>query len=216
MNSNSTYNFFIHVLSTLILFCSLSVIFVNNPLNAVLLLILIFFFVSIFLILIGLDFIALLLIIVYVGAVAVLFLFVVMMLRLKTYSTYSNFWFFTFILFFLILLYSVLTYFSTINMLEYYKFKNLGFFSSQTIIFFDSFSNIQIFGQILYNFYLICFLISGLILLVSMIGAIVLTRFCEKQFLFQDSNKQLSKSNNTLSFFIPYFLNSTNNKLKTL
>jgi NADH:ubiquinone oxidoreductase subunit 6 (subunit J) len=64
----------------------------------------------------------------------------------------------------------------------------------------DSFFNINIFGQYLYNFFIPCFLIAGFILLLAMIGAIVLTlKFSHKK--RNNFNKQLSRTSNFLSFF---------------
>jgi len=65
----------------------------------------------------------------------------------------------------------------------------------------DDLSNIDVFGQALYNYFVVCFLIAGLILLLSMVGAIILTL---KFYSFKKSenfNKQLSRSDNFLSFF---------------
>ena len=67
--------------------------------------------------------------------------------------------------------------------------------------FLDSLSNIDVFGQALYNYFLVCFLIAGLILLVSMIGAIVLTLNFRSQRKSELVNKQLSRSDNFLAFF---------------
>lgn len=66
----------------------------------------------------------------------------------------------------------------------------------------DTLSEIDIFGQLLFNYFLFCFLISGLILLVAMIGAIILTfdfrssSMQKKEYIF----KQLSRSNTCLSY----------------
>ena len=66
---------------------------------------------------------------------------------------------------------------------------------------FDSLNNIDILGQVLYNYFLVCFLLAGLILLIALIGAIVLTlrfnTFQKKQHVF----RQLSRTDNLFSFF---------------
>jgi NADH:ubiquinone oxidoreductase subunit 6 (subunit J) len=66
---------------------------------------------------------------------------------------------------------------------------------------FDSLNNIDILGQVLYNYFLVCFLLAGLILLIALIGAIVLTlrfnTFQIKQHVF----RQLSRTDNLFSFF---------------
>lgn len=66
---------------------------------------------------------------------------------------------------------------------------------------FDSLSNVDLLGQNLYNYFLFCFLLAGLVLLIALIGAIVLTlRFSSKQ-THQSVFRQLSKTDNSLSFF---------------
>jgi NADH:ubiquinone oxidoreductase subunit 6 (subunit J) len=66
--------------------------------------------------------------------------------------------------------------------------------------FFDILYNIVVLGQALYNHYLVCFLLAGLILLVALIGAIVLTlRFNTVQ-KTQSVFRQLSRTDNILSF----------------
>ena len=65
----------------------------------------------------------------------------------------------------------------------------------------DNLSNIDIFGQGLYNYFLITFLIAGLILLVAMIGAIVLTLNFRSQRKTELAGRQLSRSDNFLAFF---------------
>ncbi len=168
----------------------------KNPVYSVLFLILIFFFSSSILILFNIDFISVLFLIIYVGAIAVLFLFVVMMLNVKAPRLTFNEFFFFFILFFLDILFFNFLYNSKvfslfdINYIYIYSFKNIW----------DSFFNINIFGQYLYNFFIPCFLIAGFILLLAMLGAIILTlKFNHKK--RNNFNKQLSRTNIFLSFF---------------
>ena len=66
---------------------------------------------------------------------------------------------------------------------------------------FDTLYNIDIFGQTLYNYFSICFLLAGLILLVSMIGAIVLTVTFKSNRKNELVFRQLARSENFLSFF---------------
>jgi NADH:ubiquinone oxidoreductase subunit 6 (subunit J) len=65
----------------------------------------------------------------------------------------------------------------------------------------DSFFNIDIFGQSLFNYFIPCFLIAGLVLLVAMLGAIVLTLRFSANRKNQISSKQLSKNNMFLSYY---------------
>ena len=65
----------------------------------------------------------------------------------------------------------------------------------------DNLSSIDVLGQSLYNYYLVCFLLAGLILLVAMLGAIVLTLNFSSQRKTELSARQLSRSDNFLAFF---------------
>ena len=65
----------------------------------------------------------------------------------------------------------------------------------------DSLSSIDVLGQSLYNYYLLCFLLAGLILLVAMIGAIVLTLNFRSHRKNELVSRQLSRSDNFLAFF---------------
>jgi len=67
--------------------------------------------------------------------------------------------------------------------------------------FVDPLTSIDVLGQSLYNYYLVCFLIAGLILLVAMIGAIVLTLNFSSQRKNELVSRQLSRSDNFLAFF---------------
>ena len=67
--------------------------------------------------------------------------------------------------------------------------------------FVDSLNNIDVLGQVLYNYYLVSFLLSGLILLVALIGAIVLTLRFNNVHKSQFVNRQLARRDNFLSFF---------------
>jgi NADH:ubiquinone oxidoreductase subunit 6 (subunit J) len=72
--------------------------------------------------------------------------------------------------------------------------------STQTtfLTLFDSFFNIDLLGQCLYNFFLICFLIAGLILFVALLGSIVLTLNFNVSKKSQKSFRQLSRSDRFL------------------
>jgi NADH-quinone oxidoreductase subunit J len=169
----------------------------NNPVYAVLFLILIFFCSSGILILFEIEFLGLLFMIIYVGAIAVLFLFIVMMLDLKNSSKIylSKFYNILFILFSFIVF--SLIYFS--NFLLF--FDKYLILENSTILFLDSLSNISVFGQCLYNYYIFCFVIAGLVLLVSMLGAISLTLVYTSRRKVESISRQLSRSNIFLSYF---------------
>lgn len=190
-------NFHIFFIS-LIFICSISLILSNNPVHSVLFLILIFFSSASSVILFGVDFIGLLFIIIYVGAIAVLFLFIVMMLDLKVENTNTSTFFVYFIGFsltFIISLYFFLNsdyiYLFNTNLVINESFNNN----------LDSLFNIDVFGQSLFNFFIPCFLLAGLILLVAMLGAIVLTFRYSANRKNQISSKQLSRKHEFLSYF---------------
>ena len=147
---------------------ALAVIFARNPVHSVLWLILAFFNAAGLMLLLGAEFIAMLVVIVYVGAVAVLFLFVVMMLDIDFAQLRSGF---TKNLPFGIILALILlgeAWFAV-------RVSGNGPALSGAHLANPSQPNIVALGQLLYSRYLFPFEIAGLILLVAMIGAIVLT-----------------------------------------
>ena len=144
------------------------VIFSRNPVHSVLWLILAFFNAAGLMLLVGAEFIAMLLVIVYVGAVAVLFLFVVMMLDIDFASLRTGF---TKNLPFGIIIALVLL--GEIIVAD--NAWQVGPTLSGRHIPVAAQPNIVALGQLLYSQYLFPFEIAGLILLVAMIGAIVLT-----------------------------------------
>lgn len=189
------FHFFFIFIST---YSAVSLILSQNSVHTVLLLILIFFSSASSLILFGVDFIPLLFIIIYVGAIAVLFLFIVMMLDLKTetvkeynFINSSEFFLITYCVLYYILINSNFIHLFSTNFIVNEQFNNN----------LDSFFNIDIFGQSLFNYFIPCFLIAGLVLLVAMLGAIVLTLRFSANRKNQISSKQLSKNNMFLSYY---------------
>jgi len=154
--------------ATLTIASSIAVIFARNPVHSVLWLILAFFNAAGLMLLVGAEFIAMLLVIVYVGAVAVLFLFVVMMLDIDFASLRSGF---TRNLPFGIIIALVLL---AEMIVAVFAHKAGPALAGQPIAS-PRVPNIVAIGQLLYSRYLLPFELAGLILLVAMIGAIVLT-----------------------------------------
>ena len=157
-----------YLFATITISSAVLVIFARNPVHSVLWLILSFFNAAGLMLLLGAEFIAMLVVIVYVGAVAVLFLFVVMMLDIDFASLRSGF---TRNLQFGILIALVLLA-EIIIAVSAWK---AGPALSGREIAATSQPNIVALGQLLYSRYLFVFELAGLILLVAMIGAIVLT-----------------------------------------
>ena len=141
----------------------------RNPVHSVLWLILAFFNAAGLFLLMGAEFLAFLLVIVYVGAVAVLFLFVVMMLDVdfaQLRAGFAKYWFPA------VMLAGVLLVEIIFALLAW----NIGGISVErrgaTPV---GISNIQALGGLLYTRYIFIFEAAGIVLLVAMIGAIVLT-----------------------------------------
>ncbi|MGJ0238458.1 NADH-quinone oxidoreductase subunit J [Novosphingobium fluoreni] len=147
-------------------------ILARNPVHSVLWLILAFFNAAGLMVLVGAEFIAMLLVIVYVGAVAVLFLFVVMMLDIDFAELRAGF----IKNFPLGMLIALVLLAEIVLGIGAYKAgaMHLGTPDGNAMTA-PGVSNIAAIGQLLYGRYLFLFEASGLVLLVAMIGAIVLT-----------------------------------------
>ena len=146
----------------------------KNTVHSVFFLILDFISISCLFIMIGAEFLGMIMLIVYVGAVAVLFLFVVMMLNV---AQQKNQWFAgqsTSRHIPVGLIISTLIFFEIIIVIGGWKYKP-EIFDINNSLANTSVSNTHSLGQILYTDYIHVFQISGMILLVAMIGAIVLT-----------------------------------------
>jgi NADH-quinone oxidoreductase subunit J len=157
-----------YLFATLTIASAIAVIFARNPVHSVLWLIVAFFNAAGLMLLVGAEFIAMLVVIVYVGAVAVLFLFVVMMLDIDFASLRSGF---TRNLPFGLIIALVLLAEIVIALSAW----EAGPALSGREIPAAKIPNIVALGQLLYSRYLFAFELAGLILLVAMIGAIVLT-----------------------------------------
>ena len=160
-----------YIFSTVTILSSLSVVFSSNPVHSVLFLIFSFFNIAVIFLLSDAEFIAMTLIIVYVGAVAVLFLFVVMMLNINEVMVKEGFlkYFPLGLLLMSIFLAELIVVFKDIDL----------FTPTSTGIQIDELidkgnENTKALGLFLYTDFFIIFQISGFLLLVAMIGAIVL------------------------------------------
>jgi len=163
----------------------------KNTVHSVFFLILDFISISCLFIMIGAEFLGMIMLIVYVGAVAVLFLFVVMMLNV---AQQKNQWFLSkesssHIPIGLII--SVIIFFELILVVGGWKYKP-DLFSSNNLLN-NEISNTHSLGQVLYTDYIHIFQISGMILLIAMIGAIVLTFRQREGVKTQSYIKQISR-----------------------
>ena len=194
-------NFLLFIFSSILILSALAIITVQNSIYSVLFLVLNFVTASGLLFLLECEFLSLLFIIVYVGAIAVLFLFVVMMLDVKILETSKDIFKYLpaggFIGGLFILEISLLIGDSFFN--NPYVYDNIGneFTNNYTNFYYklDFFTDINVLGQILYTYYIVQFLIAGLLLLLAVIGAVVLTmnnnsQKTKKQMFF----KQISRS----------------------
>jgi len=143
----------------------------RNPVHSVLWLILAFFNAAGLMVLVGAEFIAMLLVLIYVGAVAVLFLFVVMMLNIDFARLRAGFT--RYLPFGLLIAVSLLA--EMIFVIGVWNFADLGPDIRMAPIDPDM-ANIESIGRALYGRYLLVFEGAGILLLVAMVGAIVLTQ----------------------------------------
>ena len=173
------------VLTLTYCFSGLFVFLSVNPMHSILFLILTFCCAACILFLFTADFLGLVFIIIYVGAIAILFLFVVMMINVKKVLAEHNY---SLIFFFSILFFSQILLFLT-NIFDFGEIKNFQFQNG-----IDSLSSIDSLGQYLYNNLLVCFLLAGILLLVAMLGAIVLTLNFNSSRKNQLISRQLSRS----------------------
>ena len=161
-----------YIFSVVILISSLMVITSKNPVHSVLFLILSFFNGAGLFIILHAEFLAMILIIVYVGAVAVLFLFVVMMLDFKISLDKNNILQYLPIGFFVGLIFISELIIVLIN--TKFDLSNIQILVNPMFKF-ENLTNTEAIGSILYTDYILYFQLSGVILLVAMIGSIVLT-----------------------------------------
>jgi len=168
------HTIFFYTFSIIAVVSAIMVTVSKNTVHSVFFLILDFISISCLFIMIGAEFLGMIMLIVYVGAVAVLFLFVVMMLNV---AQQKNEWFTSqessgHIPVGLII--SAIIFFELIIVVGGWKYKP-DLFNTNNLNLIGGTSNTHSLGQVLYTDYIHIFQLSGMILLVAMIGAIVLT-----------------------------------------
>jgi NADH-quinone oxidoreductase subunit J len=172
-----------YVFAFLVIASGVMVIASRNPVHSVLWLIMAFFNAAGLFLLIGAEFLAFLLVIVYVGAVAVLFLFVVMMLDVdfaELRAGIARYWPLGFGLAAILLAEIVFTVVAW----------NAGSIGPRAAPIAPGQPNIEALGQLLYTRYLFIFEAAGIVLLIAMIGAIVLTHRSRKDTRPQNVSRQ--------------------------
>lgn len=180
---------FFYAFSAILLLSAALVITARNPVHSVLFLILAFFNAAGLFVMLGAEFIAMILVIVYVGAVAVLFLFVVMMLDIdfnelrrgmKQHAPVGA-------------LVGAVLLGEMVGMYLSWPGKADEAVAAQPIPDPEAISNTHALGHIIYTEFVFLFQMSGLILLVAMIGAIVLTLRSRPGVRRQDISAQVSR-----------------------
>ena len=170
---------FASLLQLLLLISGALVLLSKNPVHSVLFLILVFCNGSALLLLLGLEFLSIIFLVVYVGAIAVLFLFIVMMLNLKIVEFRQS----------LLNHYPVSLFFLSLFLLEFLSvfpstfrdgISSLNTESTDWAVLLLAKGNIQLLGELLYTYFYLPFILSGVILLLSMVGSIFLT-FSKKE-----------------------------------
>ncbi len=180
--------FFFYLFSAILVLAAIMVVASRNPVHSVLFLILAFFNGAGLFLLAGAEFLAMILVIVYVGAVAVLFLFVVMMLDIDFAQLRKG-----------ILQYMPIGFF--IGLVLFLELALLAgswvispeIANSSAMPIDNTISNTKAIGQVLYTRYIFLFQGAGIILLVAMIGAIVLTLHHKSNVKRQDIGKQVAR-----------------------
>ncbi|SPJ22887.1 NADH-quinone oxidoreductase subunit J [Palleronia abyssalis] len=165
-------DFAFYLFAILVIAAGLFTVVARNPVHSVLWLILAFLSSAGLFVLLGAEFVAMLLVIVYVGAVAVLFLFVVMMLDVDFASLkaeMAKYMPIALLIGVVILMQLGIAF----GVWQQSDMAEANVAASQAA--FGGASNTQAIGQLIYDDYLLLFQLAGLILLVAMIGAIVLT-----------------------------------------
>ena len=165
---------FFYFFSIIAILSAIMVVVSRNTVHAVFFLILDFISIGCLFIMVGAEFLGMMMLIVYVGAVAVLFLFVVMIMNVSEQklswfrgTRKSNHIPVGLVISFVILL-------ELIVVVGGWKYKS-SFLKTESLIFDKELTNTHLIGNVMYTEYIHLFQISGIILLLSMIGAIVLT-----------------------------------------
>ena len=183
---------FFYFFSIIAVFSAIMVIVSKNTVHSVFFLILDFISISCLFIMIGAEFLGMIMLIVYVGAVAVLFLFVVMMLNV---AQQKDEWFkgkiFTSHIPFGSLI-SIIIFLELIIVIGGWKYKP-NLIETSSIQIDKNFTNTHALGNVIYTDYIHLFQLAGLILLVAMIGAIVLTYRKREGVKRQSYFKQVSR-----------------------
>jgi NADH-quinone oxidoreductase subunit J len=189
-------NLLFYVFSISLVICAFMVVVAQHPVYSLLFLVASFIFSAFILFLFECEFLAFLFIVIYVGAIAVLFLFAIMMLESKLNNLSKNMMKyipigFVFGIFLLVPLlfgisanYDQNAYIGSFYSNSYQNWYDLT----------DSITDVEVYGQVLYTYFVLQFLVAGLILLLVLIGVIYLTNnFNKIKSTDQSIFKQISR-----------------------
>ena len=186
------YSITFYIFSLVAVLSALMVISARNPVHSVLFLILSFVNASGLFVLLGAEFLAMILVVVYVGAVAVLFLFVVMMLDINFVKLREGF--LQYLPFGALLGIVLIIELGILFLTRSFSENSLSKFVESPVM--NDVENTKLIGQVLYTDYFYLFQISGLILLVAMVGSITLTLRDRGQVKRQNISQQNYKNAN--------------------
>ena len=189
-------NFLVYFFFTGILGLSFMTIYANNSVFSLLFLISAFLIMFFSFFVLECEFLSLLFVLIYVGAIAILFLFCIMMLEAKSQNLLKNtmLYFpiaFIFGLFFVLPLFNEFTLFfkSDFDIDQSFYYNTYG----NCYDFADLITDIKVYGQVLYSYYILQFLVVGLILLLVLVGILYLTNSYKLNVNDNASSKQLSR-----------------------
>ena len=186
---------FFYIFSFIAIFSAIMVTVSKNTVHSVFFLILDFISISCLFIMIGAEFLGMIMLIVYVGAVAILFLFVVMMLNVAQQKSewFTSRYKSTHIP--VGLLVSLIIFFELLIVIGGWKYKP-DLVNSISLEINSNATNTELLGSVIYTDYIHLFQLSGMILLVAMIGAIVLTFRVRSGVKKQSYFNQISREKN--------------------
>jgi NADH-quinone oxidoreductase subunit J len=191
LSANLLFYFF----SGVLVFSAIMVIVASHSVFSLLFLVLSFLASAFLLFMLECEFLALIFIVVYVGAIAVLFLFAVMMLDAKLQNLARNLFRYLPVGFFFALGFLV----PVLYQISSGTGESATFFTQSSYVnwydLLDSTSDVDVYGQVLYSYFVLQFLVVGLILLVVLVGVVYLTNtYTSNRTVDQSTYKQLSVS----------------------
>ena len=198
-------NMIFYLFSILLVISAIMVVIAQHPVFSLLFLVASFIFSALMLFMLECEFLALLFIVVYVGAIAVLFLFAVMMLESKFNDLSKNAMKYIpvgFVFGFILLMPMLNNILKQFNKNDYYNSFYLNKFQNWYDLT-DSITDVEVYGQVLYSYFVLQLLVVGLILLLVLVGVVYLTNNynLSQQTLDQAVFKQLSRES---KFFFDY------------